>query len=130
MGLEDLETSTQRFLQKHTKPPVRYELPRDVYHADYTYEVIVNIIKEFEQSLDDEHEVAVKLASFGQSLTLSVTNVGYVNPSTLLFYGYIGEQHATLVQHMSQLNFLLLAVKKLDPSKPTRRIGFAPPIED
>lgn len=130
MSLEDLEASTQRFLQNHIKPPVHYELPRNVSYADYAYEVIVNEIKDFEQSLDDEHEVAVKLASFGQSITLSVTGLGYANPSTLLFYGYVGEQRATLVQHMSQLNFLLLAVKKPDPAKPPRRIGFAPPSED
>ena len=103
---------------------------RDYKLADYAYEVILDQIKEFEAELDDEHEVAIKLASFGQSVTMAVTDIGYANPSTLFFYGYVGDQHAQLIQHMSQLNFLLLAVRKTDPSRPARRIGFAPSESD
>lgn len=106
------------------------ELIRDYRMADYAYEVIMNRIKEFEDELDDEHEIALKLASFGQSITLAVTDIGYSNPTTLVFYGYVGTQKATLVQNMNQLNFLLLAVKKADPEKPPRRIGFESPNED
>ena len=98
--------------------------------ADYSYEVIIERIKEFEDALDNDHEVALQLASFGQSITLSVVDIGYSNPSTLVFHGYVGDQPATLIQHMSQLNFLLLAVKKADPEKPPRRIGFESPSED
>ncbi len=98
--------------------------------ASYSYEVILDRIKEFESTLDSNHEVAVKLASFGQSITMSVTDIGYSNPSTIVFYGYIGKQKATLIQHMSQLNFLLLSVPKSDPEKPPHRIGFAPSSED
>lgn len=98
--------------------------------ADYSYEVISKRIKEFEDSLDNNHEVVVKLASFGQSITMQVTDIGYSNPSTLVFYGYVETQQATLIQHMSQLNFLLLSVPKHDPEKPPRRIGFAPPSGD
>lgn len=103
---------------------------RDYRMADYVYEVIMDRIKEFEDELDDEHEIALKLASFGQSITLAVTDIGYSNPTTLVFYGYVGTQKATLVQNMNQLNFLLLAVKKADPEKPPRRIGFSQPTED
>ena len=104
---------------------------KDTYnYASYSYEVIMERIKEFEDELDDDHEVAVKLASFGQTITMSVTGIGYSNPSTLVFHGFVGEQAATLIQHMSQLNFLLLAVKKAVPEKPPRRIGFSAPNED
>ena len=103
---------------------------RDYRMADYAYEVIMERIKEFEDTLDNDHEVALRLASFGQSITLSVVDIGYSNPSTLVFHGYVGDQPATLIQHMSQLNFLLLAVKKADPEKPPRRIGFSQPTED
>lgn len=98
--------------------------------ADYAYEVILGKIKEFERDLKDDEEVLVQLASFGHSVTMAVTGIGYANPNTLIFYGYVGDQYATLIQHMSQLNFLLLAAKKPDPEKPTRRIGFALPTED
>lgn len=98
---------------------------RDCRLADYTYEIIMERIKEFEDTLDNEHEVAVKLAAFGQSITMSITDIGYSNPSTLIFYGYVGNQPATLIQHMSQLNFLLIPTKRVDPQKPKHKIGFS-----
>lgn len=113
-----------------TFQPPRIEMPRNYSLADYSYEVIMERIKEFEDELDDQHEVAVKLASFGQSITMSVTDIGYSNPSTLVFYGLVGDQKSVLIQHMSQLNFLLLSVQKADPEKPPRRIGFETPSED
>lgn len=112
---------------KNPLPGLSFVPPRDYNLADYSYEVIMERIKDFEDQLDDEHEVAVKLTSFGQAITLSVTDIGYSNPSTLVFHGYVGDQPATLIQHMSQLNFLLIAVRKADPEKPPRRmnrIGF------
>lgn len=94
--------------------------------ADHVYDVILSRIKDFEDQLDDDHEVALMLTSFGQSITLSVTEIGYENPNILIFKGYIGNQHATLIQHMSQLNFLMLANPKAVPNEPPRRvIGFA-----
>lgn len=99
-------------------------LTRNYNLADYAHELIMEEIRAFEEGLDENHEVAIKLTSFGQSITLAVTDIGYANPSTLFFYGFVGDQQATLIQHMSQLNFLLLAVPKEDPEKPARRIGF------
>lgn len=106
------------------------ELPRNYNLADYSYEVIIDRIREFEEGLDNDHEVSLMLASFGQSITLAVTDIGYSNPSTLVFHGFVNNQRATLIQHLSQLNFLLLAIKKSDPEKPPRRIGFVPPEKD
>ena len=65
-------------------PPLPKIDIRDYRLADYSYDVIKKRIKEFEEDLDDEHEVAVKLASFGQSITMGVTDIGYSNPSTLI----------------------------------------------
>ena len=98
--------------------------------ADYTYDIIREHIQDFEKELDSEHELAVQLASFGQNITMSVTDIGYSNPSTIVFYGYVNNQKATLIQHVSQLSFLLLSVKKQDPDKPPRRIGFETATED
>lgn len=106
------------------------DIGRNFHAADRQYEIIMECIKEFENGLDTDHEVAIKLASFGQSITLSVTDVGYSNPDILVFHGYVEGHFATLVQHVSQLNFLLLSVQKRDPEKPPRRIGFLAPIDD
>lgn len=104
------------------------ELPdldvRNYHLADYQYELLCNYIEEFQKELDDEHEVGLRLTYFGQALTLNVTNIGYSNPSIIDFYGYCNGNKAHLIQHVSQLNFLLISVPKSNPEKPARRIGF------
>ncbi len=99
------------------------EPPRDYHLADYHYEIIMKSIMGFESALDDEHEVAIKLSSFGQAITLNIIDIAYANPSTLFFRGYVGDQRASLIQHVSQLSILLLSVKKSNPDKPARRFG-------
>lgn len=94
-------------------------------YADWKYKNIVEQIRDFESTLDDEHEVALHLASFGTSMVMAVTDIGYQNPDMLYFYGIVDGKDAQLIQHISQLNFLLLAVRKQTPSAPPRRIGFA-----
>lgn len=79
----------------------------------------------FKKSLDDEHEVGVLLASFGKELLMYVQDIGYQNPNMLYFYGQVNGHDAQLIQHMDQLNFLLLALPKPEPEKPARRIGFS-----
>ena len=93
--------------------------------ADYQFKLIKEAMRDFENALDDDHEVGIKLASFGQSILLSVTEIGYANPYTLYFHGFVDDKPATLIQHMNQLNFLLLSVPKSQPGEPPRRIGFA-----
>lgn len=102
----------------------KVQIPRNYQNADYQYEILISEIKAFEENLDDEHEVAVKLASFGESITINVEHIGYYNPSIIVFDGTINGNRATLMQHVNQLNFLLLAVRKADPELPPRRIGF------
>ena len=61
--------------------------------------------------------------SFGRQVTLHVHRVGYSTPAIITFDGVTEEgERVQLIQHVSQLSFLLVAVKKLE-SQP-RRIGF------
>ncbi len=96
---------------------------RDYDMADWKYEKIMEQIHDFEETLDAEHEIALKLASFGSSITMIVTD--YQNPDLLYFYGFVNGKDAQLIQHMNQLNFLLTSVEREDKSKPARRIGFS-----
>jgi hypothetical protein len=100
------------------------ELMRNYQHADYQYELIMKSIKEFESTLDDNSEIALHLAAFGQSLVMQVTDVAYSNPSLIHFYGFVNGSKSHLIQHISQLSFLLTAVPKSSPDRPARRIGF------
>lgn len=102
-------------------------IPSNHHLADYQRKIIIDEVKNFEKSLDDDHETALKLASFGQSITLSVSSIGYENPDILIFHGFVGDETATLVQHITQLSFLLTAAKKRIPDEPPHRIGFEMP---
>lgn len=106
------------------------EAMRDPHLADFQYEKIMAQIKEFEDELDENSEAAVQLTSFGQSVVMAVSQIGYQNPDLLYFYGLINGKPAQLIQHISQLSFLLIAVPKTDPNAPPHKIGFAPPSED
>ena len=121
---EDAKSLYAHALNSQIIPTLKVPNIRNYDMADYQYEVIMHKIKEFEKNLDEEHEVAIQLASFGKDILLNVTNIGYSNPNTLVFYGFVNGQNATLIQHMSMLSFLLLAVRKPEPEKPARRIGF------
>ena len=98
---------------------------RDYKMADWKYEKIKEQIEEFQADLSDDVDVCVALASFGTSMIMQVTDIGYQNPDLLYFYGYINGNQTQLIQHISQLNFVLMAVKKEKPERPPRRIGFA-----
>ena len=100
------------------------DLFRDHSLADRQYELLCEYIKTFQDNLDNEHEICLKLTSFGQSITLQVTDIGYANPSIITFSGYVNGQYCELIQHITQLNFLLMACEKSEPEKPPRRIGF------
>ena len=106
------------------------DLVSDPHLASWKHKKLVEQIRKFEADLDQNHEIAIRLASFGTSILMAVEDVGYQNPDVLYFYGKVNGEEAQLIQHTSQLNFLLLAVQKPDPQKPPRRIGFALPTED
>jgi len=93
-------------------------------HAETQYEIIMKSITSFEENLKDNEEVALKLACFGQTIILNVTHIGYSNPSLIHFYGYVEGQKATIIQHINQLSFMIMAVPVENPQSKPRRIGF------
>ncbi|MEK4271786.1 DUF6173 family protein [Paenibacillus sp. FSL R7-0026] len=110
-----------------------FDLPlamiKDYKLADTQYEILMKEINAFESELNENEEIALQLTSFGQSVLMNVTRIGYHNPSLLFFYGYVNNQWSQLVQHVSQLSFLITIVPKSDSSRPVRRIGFIPENE-
>ena len=99
----------------------------DPHMADWQYRKIMEQISEFEENLDDNHEIALMLTSFGSLSIMSIEDVGYQNPDLLYFFGYVNGKKSQLIQHVSQLNILLTSVEKENKSKPPRRIGFCNP---
>lgn len=87
---------------------------------------IAQEILDFESSLDQTQEVGVRLVTFGQAVTFHVTSLSYSNPSLIKFSGTLddGSSQVTLVQHVSQISFLLMAMKRKNPDEPKKPIGF------
>lgn len=120
-SIAHMSDSLQRL--DYSPPPIVYS------YSDTQFEILKDYIQKLEASLDDEHEVGLMLTNFGQSVTMSVTSIGYEESVILVFRGYVNGVMSTLIQHVSQLNFLLTAVPR-SPEHPKMPIGFSPPEEE
>lgn len=91
-------------------------------------EKLADIIRQFQNQIDEQCEVGMRLVTFGQAVVIHVEAIGYYDPSLVRFRGKTGDGAAVeLVQHVSQINFLLTVVPKLNPEEPSRPIGFIQP---
>jgi len=92
--------------------------------AQWAYERVILYIKNFEEQLDDAHEVAMGFAG-GDVGVMRIEGVGYFAPDIITFYGRDDEGARTqLIQHVAQLNVLLRAMPKAPEVDEPRRIGF------
>lgn len=100
--------------------------PKDQNLADEFHRRLINWINDFHKSLDEEHEVGARLVNFGQAITFHVEDIGYWNPSLISFSGKneLGEP-VELIQHVSQISILLVAMKRQNIQHPKRPIGFS-----
>ena len=105
--------------------PALVERPADrASPAQWMFQRLAQAIAAFEKDLDSEHEVAFSLVSAGGGQVLHADNVGYWDPELILFYGRNDAGLSVqLIQHVTQVNLLLVAAKKLAPAEP-KRIGF------
>lgn len=100
-------------------------LPKDQNLADEFYRRLIEWINDFHRSLDDEHEVGARLVNFGQTVTFHIDNIGYWNPSLISFQGKNENgDPVELIQHVSQISVLLVALKREYLDQPKRPIGF------
>jgi hypothetical protein len=92
--------------------------------AEWAYERLILYIQNFESQLDSDQEVAMGFTG-GQAGVLSIEGVGFFDPDLVTFYGRDQDGLRTqLIQHVTQLNVILRAVPREQPSAPPRRIGF------
>lgn len=102
-----------------TKKPLEQKSP-----AEWAYERLILYIQNFEQQLDNEHEVAMGFAG-GDAGVLRIEGMGYFDPDIVTFYGTDpGGARTQLIQHVSQLSVILRALPKQVPQDNARRIGF------
>lgn len=98
-------------------------LPSALSWAPTQFEIIRKYVLEFQSGLDDTHDVGLLLTNFGSSILMEVTEIGYEESVLMVFKGFVNGTPSTLIQHVSQLNFLLTTVPK-QSDVPHRTIGF------
>lgn len=93
------------------------------FRADAYYRRLAEYIIDFENDLKEDEEVGAKLVNFGESIIISVEDIGYYNPRLICFIGKNNDgNRVQLVQHVNQINFLLIALKRTNKERP--RVGF------
>lgn len=96
-------------------------------------QVAINLYEEivkYQASLPDTEDVIMMIVQFGQTYTIRVTNIGYSGYTLVCFHGEdIDGKPLELIQHISQLNFLLQVQPKEKPEIPKRKIGFVGEID-
>ena len=96
-------------------------------------QVAINLYEEiikYQASLPDTEDVIMMIVQFGQTYTIRVTNIGYSGYTLVCFHGEdIDGKPLELIQHISQLNFLLQVQPKEKPETPKRKIGFVGEID-
>lgn len=117
---ETLQTAEQQPLPASVaKRPVEQKSP-----AEWAYERIVLYIKNFEETLASEEEVAMGFVG-GDMGVLRIQGIGFFAPDLITFYGADESGARTqLVQHVSQLNLMLRATPKPAAQSAPTRIGF------
>tara|TARA_R110001592_G_scaffold25555_3_gene96944 strand:+ start:3972 stop:4331 length:360 start_codon:yes stop_codon:yes gene_type:complete len=91
--------------------------------ARWAHERLVRSIINFEKELDDEHEIGARLVNFSPTEPVHIDDLGYWGPDFVIFHGTnLDGRPVELIQHISQVNVLLVALKKEKPEP--RRIGF------
>ncbi|MDI9472487.1 MAG: DUF6173 family protein [Bacillota bacterium] len=92
--------------------------------AEHVFDVIRKEIEQKEKDLDHEHEIIMSFTSFGHSVSMYVEAIKYKEPHFIFFYGLIDNKKSVLIQHVSQLSFLITVERIQTEQRPPRRIGF------
>jgi len=102
-----------------TKKPVEQKSP-----SEWAYERLILYIKNFEEQLDNEHEVAMGFTGADAGV-IRIEGIGYFDPDIVTFYGSDPTGTKTqLIQHVTQLNVMLRALPKKVATEAPQRIGF------
>ncbi|WP_424944479.1 DUF6173 family protein [Aliiroseovarius crassostreae] len=105
--------------KKVAETPVEQKSP-----AQWAYERLILYIKNFEEQLDNEHEVAMGFTG-GDAGVLRIEGIGFFDPDVITFYGSDETGSRTqLIQHVSQLSVMLRALPVAVEAEAPKRIGF------
>jgi len=97
--------------------------------AEYAVKAIYEEIADFEASLDSDHEIGMPVVGGPAGLCVHVREVYRFGSDKLVFVGVDSDHKPVrLIQHLTQLNLLMLAAPKMGPA--AVRIGFHAPSQE
>lgn len=99
--------------------------------AKWTCKHLIELVNEFEEELSPDQQAGVQLPNNGSQM-FQIDGIGYEGSEIVIFY-LLSHTHepVRIVQHITQLNLLLVTVQRMDDvSKPRRKIGFVPPVKE
>lgn len=92
--------------------------------AEWAYERVILYLKNFEEQLDAEHEVAMGFTGSDAGV-VRIQGVGFYAPDIITFYGVdMAGAKTQLIQHVTQLNVMLRTLPKPKEQPEPMRIGF------
>ena len=92
--------------------------------AEWAFVRLSKLIQEFEDNLDKDEEIGASVVGLPGTGTMQIVDVGFWGPDLIIFFGRNGDgKPVRLIQHYTQANVLLSAVKKPE-EREARRIGF------
>ncbi|MGA2146560.1 MAG: DUF6173 family protein [Bryobacteraceae bacterium] len=129
----DLQSLAPKLPDLRNLPELRNPVIESLEHnyASAFHERLVKMISRFDAKLDQEHEVGARLVNFGESVVFHLANIGFWNPSLIIFSGETDDgKPVELIQHVSQISVLLVKLPRKDPSKPKQPLGFVSDFPD
>jgi len=86
---------------------------------------IYNQIISFDQSINTDEEIGIKLVQYGEVIKFAISGIGHQDPYLIYFHGFLDDgSPIQLIQHVNQVSFVLIKMKRPEPEKPKRQIGF------
>lgn len=94
------------------------------YDAEILFNHLRREMAEFQEQLDETHEIGLRLANFGAAAQLHIRGISFENPNLIEFIGVLdGNKPVKVLQHINQLNLLMIAVPPIEDAAPYR-VGF------
>jgi hypothetical protein len=93
--------------------------------ASNTAKYIYNSINDFWANIGNDYEVGMQLTSLGQGVQVYLNNLTYYEPHLIIFDSEFSDgTKMRIVQHVTQLNYAIIALPKQRPNEQKRKIGF------
>ena len=120
-----INPTVQRQLQKSAQENAKIREATIDSYASNTARFIYDSIIEFWTSIGDNYEVGMQLTSLGQGLQVYLNSLDYFEPHLIIFNSEFPDgTKMRIVQHITQLNYALIALPKKNQDEPRREIGF------